>query len=74
MKNWKSLIAFLLFVIVYGHSAFKFDPNKAISADVIFYTGLFALFAMALVMARSDVGTKLIESLIEIIKAKFNRS
>ena len=71
LKNYKSFMAFFLFVIVYGYSAFNFDPSKAISADVIFYTGLFAFFAMALIMSRSDTGTKLIESLIEVIKLKF---
>ena len=71
MKNYKSWTAFFLFIVVYGHSAFYFDPSKAISADVIFYTGLFAFFAMALIMSRSDTGTKLIESLIEVMKLKF---
>ena len=73
MKNYKSFIAFFLFIVVYGYSAFNFDPSKAISADVIFHTGLFAFFAMALIMSRSDTGTKLIESLMEIIKAKLSK-
>lgn len=67
MKNWKSFIAFFLFIIVYGYTAFS---GK--SADVIWNTGLLAFLAMTLIMSRSDLGAELMKMITEVIKKKMS--
>lgn len=68
MKNWKSIIAFFLFIGIYGYTAFT---SK--SADVIWNTGLLAFLAMTLIMSRSDVGAELMKMLTEVIKKKLEK-
>jgi len=65
MKNWKSFVAFFLFIAIYAYTTFG-DKSEA----VIWNTGLIALIAFLAVMSRSDMGAKLVDSLIEIIKLK----
>lgn len=66
MKNWKSLLAFLLFMFLYGWSVLT-----AMDVGVIDVTGFIALYAMAFMMLRSDALAKVVQSLTEIFKSKF---
>ena len=68
MKNWKSLLAFLLFVFLYGWSVLT-----EMDAEVIDVTGLIALYAMAFMMLRSDALAKVVQSLTEIVKSKMGK-
>jgi len=65
LKNWKSFVAFFLFIVVYGYTAFS---GKG--ADVIWNTGLLAFLAMTLIMSRSDLGAELMKMVTEVIKKK----
>ena len=64
-SNWKSFIAFFLFIIVYGYAAFSGKD-----ADVIFNTGLFAFLAMALIMSRSGLSSQFVSTMIELVKSR----
>ena len=68
MKNWKSLLAFLLFVFLYGWSVLT-----EMDAEVIDVTGLIALYAMAFMMLRSEALDKVVHSLTEIVKSKLGK-
>lgn len=67
-KNWKSLIAFLLFLIVYGYGVFtKMEP------DVIATTGNLALAAMAFMMLRNEHMGKVVEIIAQAFKKKIGK-
>lgn len=68
MKNWKSLLAFLLFIFLYGWSVLT-----DMDIGVIEVTGFIALYAMAFMMLRSEALAKVVESLTEIVKAKLGK-
>ena len=68
MKNWKSFIGFFLFIIIYGVTSYNFNPVDAKNADIVFYTGLFAIIALLAVMSRSDIGTEVLKSIVEFAK------
>lgn len=68
MKNWKSLLAFLLFIFLYGWAVLT-NMDKAI----IEATGFISLYAMAFMMLRSDALAKVVDSLTAIIKAKLRK-
>ena len=68
MKNWKSLLAFLLFIFLYGWAVLT-----EMDAGVIDVTGFIALYAMAFMMLRSESLTKVVESLTEIVKSKLGK-
>jgi hypothetical protein len=68
MKNWKSLLAFLLFVFLYGWSVLT-----EMEIGVIEATGFIALYAMAFMMLRNEALAKVAESLTEIVKAKLGK-
>lgn len=65
MKNWKSFLAFLLFVFLYGWAVLT---NMKIG--VVETTGFIALYSMAFMMLRSEALAKVVESLTEIAKKK----
>lgn len=65
MQNWKSFIAFFLFLALYGYSILA-DKSPLIVETA----GYISLFAMALVMLRNEALTSVVKSLIEIIKDK----
>ncbi len=65
MKNWKSLLAFFIFVFLYGWSVLT-----KMEIGVIEVTGFIALYSMAFMMLRSDVLAQVVESLTEIVKAR----
>jgi len=67
MKNWKSFIAFFLFIVVYGYTVFKGE-----NPDTIWNTGLIALVAFLAIMSRSDIGAKLFEVVADLIKKKMS--
>jgi len=64
-KNWKSFVAFFLFIVVYGYTAFS---GKG--ADVIWNTGLLAFLAMTIIVSRSDLSAKFMEAVIGLVKKK----
>jgi len=68
MSNWKSLLAFILFIFLYG-----FTVLQDRKADVISITGFIALYSMAFMMLRSEALLKVVDSLTQIIKSKFGR-
>ena len=68
MKNWKSLLAFLLFIFLYGWAVLT-----EMDVGVIDVTGFIALYAMTFMMLRSESLTKVVESLTEIVKSKMGK-
>ncbi|MCF6330302.1 MAG: hypothetical protein L3I99_01985 [Sulfurimonas sp.] len=64
-KNWKSFVAFFLFLFVYIYSVVNNSDS-----DFVWNTGLIALIAFLAMMSRSDVGAKLIDSLSAFLSAK----
>ncbi len=65
MKNWKSFLAFFLFIFLYGWAVLT---NMKIG--VVETTGFIALYSMAFMMLRSEALAKVVESLTEIAKKK----
>jgi hypothetical protein len=63
MKNWKSTLAFFIFVGVYMFSIFK---GK--TAPIIEVAGYIALYSSIFMMFRSDFTTDLLTKLIDNIK------
>ena len=68
MRNWKSLLAFLLFIFLYGWAVLT-----GMDTGVIEVTGFIALYAMAFMMLRSEALAKVVESLTVIVKAKLGK-
>lgn len=68
MKNWKSLLAFLLFIFLYGWAVLT-----KMEIGVIEATGFIALYAMAFMMLRNEALAKVVQSLTEIVKAKLGK-
>jgi hypothetical protein len=68
VKNWKSFLAFFLFIFLYGYSVYTDKSDNIVSV-----TGFIALYAMAFMMLRSEALTKVVESLTEIVKAKLKK-
>ena len=64
-KNWKSFLAFFLFMGIYAYTAFS-DKSEG----VIWNTGLLALIALLAIMSRTDLGAQLMSTVVELIKAK----
>lgn len=65
MKNWKSFVAFWLFLFLYAWTIFfKYEEN------IVETTGFIALYAMAFMMLRSEALGKVIDGLTEIAKEK----
>ena len=65
MKNWKSTMAFFVFV-----GAYIFTIYKAMDASVIEVSGYIALWAALFMMLRNDMTPKLIEKIIDAIGSK----
>jgi len=63
MKNWKSTVAFFIFISIYVYSIFV---DK--SADVVEVVGYIALYSSIFMMFRSDFTTELLSKLIDNIK------
>ena len=59
-KNWKSTLAFLIFVCIYA-----FSYADGANSEKLHVTGFFAIIAMALMMIRSD---KLVELIKDFLK------
>jgi hypothetical protein len=62
MKNWKSTLAFFVFV-----GAYIFTLYRAMDADIIEITGYLALWSAVFMMLRNDLTPKLIEKLIDTV-------
>ena len=62
MKNWKSTLAFFIFVGVYIYTAITKD------AGIVETTGFVALMSSLFMMFRSDFTTNMLEKLIDNIK------
>ena len=65
VTNWKSFVAFFLFIFLYGYSVYTTKSDNVVST-----TGFIALYAMAFMMLRSEALAKVVNSLTEIAKAK----
>ena len=65
MKNYKSTMAFFVFV-----GAYIFTIYKAMDASVIEISGYIALWAALFMMLRNEMTPKLIEKLIDTIGGK----
>ena len=65
MKNWKSFVAFFLFIAIYAYTTFS-DRSEA----VIWNTSLIALISFLAIMSRTDLGAQLMSSIVDIIKLK----
>lgn len=63
MKNWKSTLAFLIFIGVY---VYTIQAGK--SSEVIDITGYIALYSSLFMMFRSDFTTSILEKLVDKIK------
>lgn len=66
MNNWKSLLAFILFIAAYAYAIIY-----ELSDDKVETTGLIALFSMLFMMLRSDKLTEITVGLVEALKSKF---
>ena len=64
-KNWKSTLAFFVFVFAY-----VFTIYKAMGASVIEVSGYIALWSSVFMMLRNDLTPTLIEKLIDAISNK----
>lgn len=64
-KNWKSTLAFFVFVIAYVYTVWK-----AMDANVIEVSGYIALWSSLFMMLRNELTPTLIEKLIEAISGK----
>jgi len=62
MKNWKSTLAFFIFVAIYVYTAITKD------ADIVETTGYVALLSSLFMMLRSDFTSEHISKLIDNIK------
>ena len=63
MKNWKSTLAFFIFIGIYTFSVIKDKPNAVVEV-----AGYIALYSSVFMMFRSDFTTDLIAKLIDNIK------
>ena len=68
MKNWKSSIAFLLFMSAYRYSLYS-DKSGAI----VDTTGYLALFAMLFVMMRNEVLEQVVKDLAGGFKNRISK-
>jgi len=64
-RNWKSFVAFFLFIFLYGFSVYTTKSDNVVST-----TGFIALYAMAFMMLRSEALGQVVNSLTEIVKKK----
>jgi hypothetical protein len=62
-KNWKSTLAFVIFIGIYIYTVFKPSEN-----DVIETAGYIALISSIFMMFRSDFTKEAINKLVENIK------
>ena len=65
MKNWKSTLAFFVFV-----GAYIFTLYKSMDAGIVEVSGYIALWSALFMMLRNDMTPKLIEKLIDVIGNK----
>ena len=63
MKNWKSFISWLLFMLAYNYSLYTDKPE-----GIVYITGLFAVFMSLAMMFRSEFTADMIAKLIDNIK------
>jgi len=64
-KNWKSLLAFLVFIGAYVFSIVDHRP-----AGVVEITGYIALYSAIFMMFRSEVTSEIFKSLVDKINLK----
>jgi len=62
-KNWKSTLAFLIFIGTYMYAIMTTKPNGVIET-----TGFIALYSSIFMMFRSDFTANMLEKLIDNIK------
>jgi len=62
-KNWKSTVAFFIFIGVYMYTVYK-----VMNPDVIETTGFVALYSSIFMMFRSDFTKELLGKIIDNIK------
>jgi len=63
VKNWKSTVAFFIFISIYVYSIYVGKP-----ANIIEVVGYIALYSSIFMMFRSDFTTELLSKLIDNIK------
>tara|TARA_R110001632_G_scaffold6729_2_gene27339 strand:+ start:263 stop:457 length:195 start_codon:yes stop_codon:yes gene_type:complete len=64
MKNWKSTIAFFIFVAVYLYAVINKD------SQIVETTGFVALYSSLFMMIRSQMTTDIIEKILNKISLK----
>ena len=65
MKNWKSLMAFLIFVGVYVYSVAKPSTDAIVST-----TGYIALIISVVMVLRNQVTTQLLDKMLDVYKER----
>ena len=65
MKNWKSTMAFFVFV-----GAYVYTLKQAMTAGIIEISGYVALWSSLFMMLRNDMTPKLLEKLIDVVGGK----
>jgi len=63
MKNWKSTLAFFVFIGIYLFSVIKDKPNAVIEV-----AGYIALYSSIFMMFRSDFTSEMVAKIIDKIK------
>lgn len=62
-KNYKSWLAFMVFMVAYGYAVFKGQPEP-----VVYTTGLFFVFISFGMMLRSEQLYELLKTIAERLK------
>ena len=63
MKNWKSTLAFFIFIAIYVFAILSSKPDEVIET-----AGYIALYSSIFMMFRSDFTASILEKLIDNIK------
>ncbi len=63
MENWKSTLAFFIFIGIYIFSVVKDKPNSVVEV-----AGYIALYSSIFMMFRSDFTSEMISKIIDKIK------
>ena len=65
MKNWKSLMAYLIFVAVYVYSVTIPSTDSVVST-----TGYIALIMSVVMVLRNQVTTQLLDKMLDVYKER----
>lgn len=65
MKNWKSTMAFFVFVVAYIYSIYN-----SMDSSIIVITGYIALYSSVFMMLRSQMTVSILEKIVDKVVSK----